>query len=87
MDTINYHPTAVKRQGKCVKLINVRYLKPIDPYRKVYSHTRYGGGFKVKFAKDILKKDPVKYIKKVIKGQLPKTSSRYYLLKRVRIYP
>ena len=86
LDSVMYHPSKVYYQGKCVKLINVLKIKSIDPYRKVYSHTRFGGGFKSIFAKDLLLKNPQKYIKRAIKGQLPKNKSSHYLLKKVRVY-
>ena len=54
--------------------------------KKYYRHSGYLGGLKTETLTDKLIKDPTFPIKAAVQGMLPKTRTRKFILKRLKLY-
>lgn len=82
-----YHPShdcgdyVVVTNASCIKLTGTKLADKI-----YYHHTRYPGGLKKVYLKDLMVENPALVVRKAVRGMLPKDKFRFPRLDRLFIF-
>lgn len=85
LDNVMYHPCNVNFVSPIVLVKNVEKSIINYPYKKYYSHSGFGGGFKVRFYTEMMKRNKRELFKRVCWGQMPKNHISKKLIRRIHV--
>ena len=76
--------------GDFVVVVNASHIKLAGnkmESKTYHWHTRYGGGFRTRTARQLLEKKPEKILFDAVWGMMPRNKLRNSIMKKLRIFP